>query len=649
MQKSSDKSQDQGERGRPRGVLVRLARDTRGNTLAIVGAALVPLAAMIGSGVDMARAYMAKTRLQSACDAASLAARHAMTNLTVVDNTVRSEATKFFNFNFPQGLYQTAAFTPTVTSPAAGDIHIAASTTIPTSIMHMFGFTSLPLNVTCDASQNFVNTDIVLVLDTTGSMANDVNDNPTADPSLSKIQALRDAVMTLYDQLAPMQTQLEAQGLRLRYAVVPYSSSVNVGNLITAVNPAYVTDATNYQSRVAAYTTAFNQPNTPTTATTTETNASNITQANCNTYANNSGTNPVTAGTAPANTTSTQYSLNAWTKVSGSGTSAIGTCVRNKAVTTTTYTVVYKAASSSSFTYKPVTGIDSSSFKAGNAVSYATASDGTMPVSGTYDPIQIAAQGSGVTTASSSWNGCIEERDTDSSINTSASLTIPSGAYDLNANFIPNSQATRWHPMWHDIEYQRASTANANSGTSFTSLGTSWYACPSPAKRLAAWQRSDLLTYVNSLNPLGGTYHDIGMIWGARMISSGGVFADSTDTFNNVATSRFMIFLTDGQMAPNFNSYSSYGVEYLDQRVTGTYTSSSDQLNRHLQRFRDVCNEVKGMNTSIWVIALGTSLSTDLSNCASSANHASTIANRDALIAQFAVIGQNIGKLRLTQ
>ena len=48
------------------------ARDARGNTLAIVGAALVPLAGMIGSGVDMSRAYMAKTRLQSACDAAAL-------------------------------------------------------------------------------------------------------------------------------------------------------------------------------------------------------------------------------------------------------------------------------------------------------------------------------------------------------------------------------------------------------------------------------------------------------------------------------------------------------------------------------------------------------------------------------------------------
>src|SRR6187401_1244624 len=55
-----------------KGWMARLARDTSGNTLAIVGAALVPLAGMIGSGVDMSCAYMAKTRLQSACDSAAL-------------------------------------------------------------------------------------------------------------------------------------------------------------------------------------------------------------------------------------------------------------------------------------------------------------------------------------------------------------------------------------------------------------------------------------------------------------------------------------------------------------------------------------------------------------------------------------------------
>src|SRR6185295_6011129 len=243
-----------------KGFLRSLLRDARGNTLAIVGAALVPLAGMIGSGVDMSRAYMAKTRLQSACDAAALAGRRIMQNDTL-NSTVTNEATRFFNFNFPQRLYNTATFTPNVTKPATGTVRVTASTTIPTSIMRIFGFTSLPLNVTCDASLNFVNTDIMLVLDTTGSMDNDVNDNFTWTDSARKITALRDAVMAMYDSLSGVQTQLQAAGMRLRYGVVPYSSTVNVGSLIRSVNAAYLVDSYTYQSRVANYNTLNSSSN----------------------------------------------------------------------------------------------------------------------------------------------------------------------------------------------------------------------------------------------------------------------------------------------------------------------------------------------------------------------------------------------------
>ena len=40
------------------GFLTRLARDVRGNTMAIMGAALIPLAGMVGGGVDIARMYL---------------------------------------------------------------------------------------------------------------------------------------------------------------------------------------------------------------------------------------------------------------------------------------------------------------------------------------------------------------------------------------------------------------------------------------------------------------------------------------------------------------------------------------------------------------------------------------------------------------
>ena len=356
----------------PRGFLGRLARDARGNTLAIVGAALVPLAGMIGSGVDMSRAYMAKTRLQSACDAGALAGRRIMQNDTL-DTTVTNEVIRFFNFNFPQRLYSTAAFTPVVSHPASGTVRVTASTTIPTSIMKIFGYTSLPLSVTCDASLNFVNTDIMLVLDNTGSMANDVNDNPTANPALSKIQALRDAVMAMYDTLAPTQTQLEANGMRLRYGIVPYSSSVNVGALIRSVNPAYLVDSYGYQSRVATFNTLHSSSSAgpqyweiytsnPPYYTQDPAQATSITQQMCLNFMKNvanagytftaTPTNPTSGGPAPAPTVVASFPQDGQATAGGTtgewgwtgapvttGTSR--SCRRLRVDTTTTYNYTY--------------------------------------------------------------------------------------------------------------------------------------------------------------------------------------------------------------------------------------------------------------------------------------------------------------------
>jgi hypothetical protein len=140
------------------------------------------------------------------------------------------------------------------------------------------------------------------------------------------------------------------------------------------------------------------------------------------------------------------------------------------------------------------------------------------------------------------------------------------------------------------------------------------------------------------------------MRWGVRMLSNAGIFADSPDTFNAMPVARNIIFLTDGQMDTDSGVYGAYGVEKNDMRISGMSNPSESELNgRHNTRFRMMCNTAKSMNISIWVIALGTTLSSDMLGCASNANQASTIANRDALIARFQQIGNNIGALRLTQ
>jgi Flp pilus assembly protein TadG len=541
----------------------RLFRDRRGNVLILWAAFLFPLIAVVGSGVDVGRGYVARNQLQTACDAAALAGRRAMSD-GVVDDAVRAEALKFFTFNFPQGAYGTAAFTPSVTSQAGSKatVAIAAQTTVPTSLMRMFGYTAMPIGVTCNASQDFVNTDIVLVLDTTGSMDN----KATSTDSVTKIQALRSAVLALYDQLADVQTQLSAAGLRLRYGVVPYSSAVNVGGAIRAANSTYLLSGNwTYQSR-------------------------QVTVA--------SSTSSACSG------------------VNGSYNSSKGQC---------TY-----------FRYLP-RAFDTSSLVSGASVDVAPLI-GTATANGLTPTTQVARP---VT-----WKGCVEERSTVQMAATASA--IPAGAEDLDIDLVPNDDDSRWKPYWPEVEY---TTYKDNIYS--TDPYKPQFACPTAAAPMAGWTRSQLSAYLDTLDPDGGTYHDNGMMWGARWDSAGGIFgAANPDTYNAMPVKKYIIFMTDGLFDTGYDTlYSAYGVERLDARVTpgGSSSNENDQLARHKQRFALLCSKAKAMGYSVWVIGFATSLDSSLTNCASTAAQASTSANQAALIAKFVEIGKNIGALRLTQ
>lgn len=556
--------------------LGRLRRDRRGNTLAIMAAAMIPLIAMIGSGIDMTRAYMAQNRFRQACDAGSLAGRRLLSGLTVTQN-VRDEATKYFTFNFPQGQFQSAAYTLAMSIPTAGTLRIASETTIPTTLMKMFGFSTLPITATCSATQDFVNTDIMLVFDLSGSMncpVNRPNDNcGNVNQPDSKLDALKDAAKALYTTLEPAQNQLYANNLRMRYGFVNYSSGVNVGEAVYAKNADFFVRSWTYQSRVRA------------------SDQSGQTQGWCNAregYRYLSG-------------------FDGWTPV---------------------YSCRYPDPSGTTWFYKPVVH-DTTSYLAGGT------------------PYLVSRSGN-----STRWEGCIEERTTDAaSIDGGTSTSAPASALDLDVDRLPDSSdTTKWRPTWPDTEFDRN---NPRSGS------LAQHYCPTAARRLRNYydDRAGFEGYVNGLNATGSTYHDLGMIWGARFISPSGIFAASPTETNDLTVAdnptkirgfgvkRYIIFMTDGDMSPS-DVYSAYGIESLDQRVTA---GASNQLDRHLQRFRMACTAAKSKGIDVWVIAFATTLTSDMQNCASKPEQAAGLNDKTALIAKFQEIGSKIGSLRLSQ
>ena len=495
----------------------RLVRCERGNALIMATAVMIPLLGLVGSGIDLSRTYLARNKLQQACDAGVLAGRKVYT--TSVDSNVTAEVRKYVNFNFPQGSNDTAAFAINPTAGADGAVNLSLATTVKMSIMKVFGFDTLAIATNCTGRQDFINTDVMLVLDTTLSMnclpTDSASTYCTSEKSGSKISALRSAVVSFYDTLSPAQTKLEAAGLRLRYAMVPYSMTVNTGKLLYAANANWLKNPSNYQQ--------------------------------C------SGQNCGSVNNAAVNHSSSWFA--------------------------------------------------------------------------------------------STWTGCIEERSTANNIRTTSGYTIPANASDLDVDSLPNGNSGQWTP------YDPAA-ATAKSGLAGIDA-----ACPTQSRRLDRFATSsDMNSYVNSLTAGGYTYHDIGMIWGARLMSQSGLFAsDNPTSYYNFPVNRHMIFMTDGAMDPDLSAYSAYGVEKHangGRRVSGD-GSQTAQDSSHTARFRMMCNKVKSMNISVWVIAFGTSsgtgLTSDLQNCASSPSQAFKVDDQAALNAKFTQIGQSIGALRLSQ
>jgi hypothetical protein len=626
--------------------LSRLKRDQSGNVMYITAGLLLPALACVGAGVDLGQAYMAKARLQQACDAGVLAGRREMAEGSF-NGSARQAAIRMFEFNYPDDIYESRNVNFDPTASGASDVAGHAEATIDTIIMHVFGKDSFELEVDCTARLEIANTDIMFVLDTTGSMTT-VN----SGDSVSRIDSLRTEVMAFYDTVASAQSG----SAQIRYGFVPYSSNVNVGQILRSANASWIANDVTIPSRTGAWVqTGTSGPSTAwadfsgfSTWTNTGTTVGGRNSSNCSSFVpspqyvngtTNGGSSggPSTSGTNPRTTTTTtiqnwnatKYRA-AWVSNACRVQSAPGV---RRATTTSSITEEYR------YTYQNI------NYNVSSALSGGTVS---------------APSGSLGANVSASWNGCIMERNT---VAFAANAAVPANAYDLDIDAAPSSAATRWRAFFPQLAHPRSTnpydsqgTANVTTTGDYVSYATGsnvsggWAACPSAAMRLRVFTSSDraiMQNYVNGLVAVGGTYHDVGMVWGTRLASPTGIFAsDNASAPNGAPINRHIIFMTDGQMSPNPGIYGFQGQEYTMGRV-GT-NDVTDLTARHNARFLHACNAAKERNMTVWVIAFGTSLSTDMTNCASGGS-AFQASNSAQLRARFQQIAQQITRLRLQQ
>jgi hypothetical protein len=462
----------------------------------------------------------------------------------------------------------------------------------------------------------------------------------------------------------------------VRYAFVPYSSSVNVGHLIYDLNPNYLVNSYAIQSRKpitrSVTSQQFDHWEEPPEITTQTGSSVNTTVAQ-NYYTNTSyTTSALCLAALPANTPWTNQggsSVNTTVVINAQGQQVTTrttsqpqqqtqyTCVTVVAGRRTTYRTYYYTYQRSAYDYYIETR-DPILITVTNDVFDHWSYEQVTYNTSSYKAFAAATTPTGTngTDQSSTWDGCIEERATTRSatftFNGLTGKIDPTAATDLDIDTAPTgSDATKWKPMWPEVAYYRTSSSGGNS---LTAAATSLYGrqagsyCPARARLLAEMTKTEFDTFADSLYAEGNTYHDLGMIWGARISSPDGMWASLVNDApaNGGTVSRHLVFMTDGTMSNNYAIQTTYGIEYHDRRVTDDGVTNSEL--RHTKRYLAVCQAIKAKGIRIWVIAYSTGLTTELSTCAS-ANSSFTANSSTQLNKAFQEIAKQVGELRITQ
>ncbi|HWV59892.1 MAG TPA: TadE/TadG family type IV pilus assembly protein [Sphingopyxis sp.] len=648
-----------------------LLRDQRGNAFMLTAAAIVPVIGIVGSAVDIGRAYMTQLRLQQACDAGVLAGRRAMAGGTYTDDA-EAEANKMFNFNFPEGKYGASGILFSSEADEGGsDVLGQASAVLPTELMFMFGKDEFRLSANCTAKLEISNVDVMLVLDVTGSM-----ERTNSGDSVDRITALQDATMDFFDTL----TTADVGDGRLRFGVVPYSSTANVGAILLEENPEWISDFTILPSRSPVMRYDWSGTNPPSSVTSgTTTNSAWEDFLPISGFTSSAACSAVVApgDTMPALSTEQDMNRTGWAvRSNGNRIFATVAGTRHRYFN---YRYQYNSSNSTCWLQRRTVTFDhaaspsptsgSPSFNSQYRYEDRVFDVSNMKAGGTIT-VNTGNSGGNRTL---SWSGCVIERRTSPF---GASSSAPSSALDMDIDLVPEDENSRWRILLPELSYHRATNLNTvPSGTGVRTVNSSnvsggnwqsfeyhwpngWGVCPAAAMRLTtmtAEDRSAFNSYVQSLRPVGGTYHDAGMIWGARLLSPSGLFADENATApNNRPISRHIVFMTDGEMAPNWQNLTFQGYEYLMQRISGSATTDNSLLtNRHNNRFVQLCRAARQRGITIWVVSFGddSNSAENLANLNSCASSGTAFEADDAaeLNEQFQAIARQISKLRLSQ
>ncbi len=611
--------------------VTRFTEDRRGGVAIIFALTLVPILGMTGAAVDYANATASRARIGQAADAAALAAAK-MTNATQAERA--RVARQVFDANVGNAEVRNINFR-LIDTPAG--VRVEASGDVGTLFLPVIGINSTNIGVAAEVARNDGYTEVALVLDTTGSMVNDMAGMRTASANF---------INTLFSFVS--------DPTRMRVGVVPYVASVNAGranlgmSMVDSMAESPLHAAILKQKQIAWVDgcNPWYNPNPPPPG-------------------GGGGGNPGPGRGQGGRGVWLQDNLN---KLGSIGQElfgikpawAIGETPNTRApLSGTMYTA------NPPYTAAPIQALVPNGFSWNSPCWLVNPS--RINHLDLFDRIPGAQ-----------WGGCVEARPEPYDVtddppgsdprtkfvpyfwadergargqNTGvANNYMDDGPLPANWTFGP-SNADHWEQTYNLLKYN-----GSNMATMTRDLGPN-KSCPDELMRLSS-DRTALVNKIMSLQATfgGGTITSEGAAWGWRVLSHKAPFADGRPPARDVK--KFLVIMSDGENEIGDNPateatvshYSAYG--YLKEG--GRFGSENYQVAQTYldNRLRLVCQNAKAAGLTVMTVYFRDSNAGArnlMQNCASEGRFFYQAPNTAALNTAFQQIAAEIGKLRITK
>lgn len=166
----------------------------------------------VGMAIDIAQAYLVRERLSHALDAAALAAAAATSD----DANLQEKVEDFFYSNYPP---EKIGITYDLIVEVNGDdIDVSASADYYTTFLRVLGIQEIPVDAFTSVRREVKGLEVVMVLDYTGSMGSYYSGK-------RNIERLQEAATLFINTIFERASNPDL----VKIAIVPYSTSVNVG------------------------------------------------------------------------------------------------------------------------------------------------------------------------------------------------------------------------------------------------------------------------------------------------------------------------------------------------------------------------------------------------------------------------------------